>query len=105
MFILMLVELFCFLVASFFGILGEILYGLLDLFTPTKGKMKLFNSFQIVGVYAAAPFGIGWLAQNPTAFPQATAAFWAALALYVLATFCLTFSVYDTMRKDGPWDF
>ena len=43
---------------------------------------RVFNAFQLVTLFAALPFGIGWLHGNP--FPYSTAAFYTAIAVYLI---------------------
>jgi len=59
--------------------------------------MKLFNAFQCVVMYASLPFVIGWL-DNAT-FRLAGPAFWAAIAIYVVSSFCMVGAVYDTFKR------
>jgi hypothetical protein len=44
--------------------------------------LRVFNAFQLVCVFSGLPFLISWLATTP--FPYAEAAFWAAIAVYVI---------------------
>jgi len=41
-----------------------------------------FNAFQLVTLFAALPFGIGWLHGSP--FPYSTAAFYTAIVVYLV---------------------
>lgn len=66
-------------------------------------SMKFFNSLQVTGLFAGAPFLMNWLTTNP--FPFAKTAFWVACVVYVVAFVGMTVSVHDSMRKDGPLDF
>ena len=60
--------------------------------------MRVFNSFQLVAAYVAWPFAIQWIAASE--FKGATAAFYAACAGYVVATWFMVFSVYSTIKND-----
>lgn len=64
--------------------------------------MRLFNSFQLVAVFAVLPFVVSWLSESTMKY--ANAAFWAVLIVYVLAALGMWRSVYDSSRKDGPFD-
>ena len=57
--------------------------------------MRLFNSFQIVAAFVAWPFGIAWL-NNHQDFTGASAAFFAACALYVVAFGAMVGCVWHT---------
>ena len=52
---------------------------------PSKPKrnpmLRAFNSFQLVGLFAAMPYLVSWLNTNP--FPWSPAAFWTAIVAYV----------------------
>lgn len=81
-----------------------------DKYTPveTKNKrknslMRFFNSVQLVGLFSSMPFLINWLAKAD--FPYQTGAFWTAIVVYILMAIGMSFSVYDSMRKDGPLDW
>lgn len=54
-----------------------------------------FNAFQLVCLFAAAPFIIGWLMQGP--FSYATPLGFAACAAYVVGFFGMTASVADSL--------
>ena len=45
--------------------------------------MKLFNSFQSVAFFAAAPFGLSWVSEQQ--FRGAGIAFWVGCAMYLIA--------------------
>jgi len=60
--------------------------------------MKTFNSFQIVAAFTAWPFLIAWL--DEAAFRGASVAFWAAIALYVVAFFMMVGSVYYSLDRE-----
>lgn len=62
--------------------------------------MRLFNSFQIVAAFVAWPFGIAWIS-NHQDFLGASAAFYAACALYVVAFGAMVGSVYHSVSE---WD-
>lgn len=55
--------------------------------------MRLFNSFQIVAAFVAWPFLVNWL--QDASFRGASAAFYAACALYVVAFGAMVACVYD----------
>jgi hypothetical protein len=74
-----------------------------DFFFSIGGKMKLFNSFQLVCLFAAFPFIIQWL--SGLDFRGDKAAMVAACAAYVVLFSMITWSAYDSQRKDGPWDW
>ncbi len=61
--------------------------------------MKVFNSFQITAAFVAWPFLIAFL--DEAAFRGAGVAFWAAIALYVVAFFAMVGCVYNSLDK--PW--
>lgn len=50
------------------------------------GFLKLFNSFQIVSLFASYPFLLMWLSK--ATFYASTAAFWIAAVIYFIF-FCL----------------
>jgi len=58
---------------------------------------RLFNSFQIVGAFAAWPFGINWL--STAEFNGAGAAYYSACAFYVVAFGAMVFCVYDAAER------
>lgn len=57
--------------------------------------MYLFNAFQMTACFAAAPFGIAWLADAN--FPWARAAFWVALVAYVIFFGMMVAAVYNNI--------
>jgi len=59
--------------------------------------MKLFNAFQCVVLYAALPFIISWL--DGAEFRWAGAAFWSAIVVYVISSFCMVASVYHSFEE------
>lgn len=63
--------------------------------------MRLFNSFQFVAIFAAMPFLVAYLFD--ATFRFAGAAFWAALAVYVIQAIITWISVYDSARDNGPF--
>jgi len=60
--------------------------------------MRLFNSFQIVAAFVAWPFGIAWLS-NHQDFLGASAAFYAAAALYIIAFGAMVGCVYNATEE------
>ena len=44
--------------------------------------LKAFNAFQIVTLFAAMPFLVGYLGRKPFAYSEA--AFWVAIVAYVI---------------------
>lgn len=59
--------------------------------------MRLFNSFQIVGLFVGWPFLVSWLAEAQ--FRGASVAFFSACALYVAAFFAMVFCVYESLEN------
>lgn len=59
--------------------------------------LKAFNSFQIVAAFVAWPFLISWL--STASFQGATAAFYAACALYCIAFGFMIACVATTIDK------
>lgn len=57
--------------------------------------MKLFNAFQLVAVFVALPYLMGWL-QDAT-FRGSAAAFYATAALYVVAFACMVACVWRSL--------
>lgn len=57
--------------------------------------MKLFNAFQIICLFTAAPYVIGWLGTNP--FTYSVALFWAAIAAYVVGFIGMVAVVREVM--------
>jgi hypothetical protein len=64
--------------------------------------VRLFNSMQITGLFAGFPFLLSWI--SDATFRYSGAAFWAALAAYVVSFFIMWACVYDASRKDGLFD-
>ncbi len=60
--------------------------------------MRVFNSFQITAAFVAWPFLIAWL--DDATFRGAAVAFWAAIALYIVAFCAMVGSVYDSIGED-----
>lgn len=60
--------------------------------------LKVFNSFQIVGSFAAWPFLIAWL-QDAT-FKGATACFYSACVLYIVAFCFMIAAVFISLEKN-----
>ena len=65
--------------------------------------MRVFNAFQLVGLFSAMPFIVAWL--NKASFSFAGIAFWTAVVVYVVAFGFMVASVTHAMRKDGPLDW
>jgi hypothetical protein len=59
--------------------------------------LKIFNSFQIVAAFVAWPFLISYL--SGATFQGATAAFYAACALYVIAFAAMVACVTTSIDK------
>lgn len=59
--------------------------------------MRLFNSFQLVGLFAGTPFLLAWL--STATFPYAAAAFWTAIAAYVIQFGIMWGCSYTAMEK------
>lgn len=76
---------------------------LINAFGSTEAKprgfsmFRAFNAFQLVTLFSAMPYLIGWLGSDP--FPYSTAAFWTAICVYVVMfggfVASLTHSIYD----------
>lgn len=60
--------------------------------------LKLFNSFQIVGFFAAYPFLVGWL--FTAEFAWHTAAAWASLAGYIAYFAFMVAAVLSAIERD-----
>lgn len=60
--------------------------------------LKMFNSLQIVAVFVAWPFLIGWLS-NAT-FQGAFVAFLTACVLYLLGFFAIVGCVYAAIERE-----
>lgn len=58
--------------------------------------MKLFNSFQLVIMYAALPFVISWL--DGAGFRWAGAAFWSTIVIYIVASGFMVGAVYKAFE-------
>ena len=57
--------------------------------------LKLFNSLQIVTLFAAMPYIIGWLHGGP--FVYSTGALWLACAVYVAMFIGIILAVDDAL--------
>ncbi len=44
--------------------------------------IRAFNAFQLVTLFAAMPYILGWLGSSP--FPYAAGAFWTAIVVYIV---------------------
>ncbi len=60
--------------------------------------IRAFNAFQLVALFAAMPFIVGWLHSNP--FPYSTAAFWVSIAVYVIVFIGNIVAVTDFLGHD-----
>jgi hypothetical protein len=64
---------------------------------PSTKMIRVFNAFQLVTLFAAAPYIIGWLGSSP--FPYSAAAFWTAIVVYIVLfvgnVICVTESLSD----------
>ena len=56
---------------------------------------KAFNSLQITALYAAYPFGLGWLWEEPFAF--SIALFWVLAVAYIFFTALMTAAVWSSV--------
>lgn len=59
--------------------------------------IRAFNAFQLVTLFAAMPYIVGWLHSNP--FPFSIAAFWTALVVYVVLFIVMCFGMADLIEK------
>ena len=64
--------------------------------------MRGFNSVQIVLLFALMPFLMSWVLS--ATFYAHTVVFWIMVVAYVISFFSMVYAVYDTFRRDGPWD-
>lgn len=55
--------------------------------------MRLFNAFQCVSFFVAAPFGLSWL--NEQTFKGADVGFWAGACVYVVGFCFMVGAVYS----------
>jgi hypothetical protein len=62
--------------------------------------MKLFNAFQSVAFFAAAPFGIAWVSEQT--FKGAGVAFWVACLIYIVS-FCLNVAAVRVALDRIDW--
>jgi hypothetical protein len=60
--------------------------------------MRLFNAFQLVAMFAAAPVGIAWL--EKAEFTGSSVAFWVAIVAYIVAFCCMVGSVWDSLERN-----
>jgi hypothetical protein len=58
--------------------------------------VRAFNAFQVVCLFASGPHVIGWLASGP--FPYSAAAFWVAIAAYVVGFWAMTVISYEGIK-------
>ena len=54
----------------------------------TKSMMKFFNCFQLVSLFAVAPFLINWLSKQ--SFDGSSALFYLCCCIYTVMFFCIT---------------
>jgi len=59
--------------------------------------IRLFNAFQMVVCFAAAPFVVAWLYTEP--FPYSTAAMWTAGVVYLASFAMMTGIVHESMER------
>ena len=59
--------------------------------------IRAFNAFQLVSLFAALPFIVGWLKTNP--FPLAVAAFWVAIVAYLVLFIVLCIAAFELTDK------
>jgi hypothetical protein len=59
--------------------------------------MKLFNSFQAVSFFAAAPFGLSWLQTQQ--FAGSTIGFWVGCVIYFVSFIAMIASVRAGIDK------
>jgi hypothetical protein len=62
--------------------------------------MKLFNAFQSVSFFAAAPFGLSWLSEQ--SFRGSGIAFWVGVLVYFVA-FCLNVAAVRVAIDELDW--
>lgn len=65
--------------------------------------MRLFNSLQLVGLFAGWPYLLNWLSTNP--FPHASIAFWTSCVFYLIGGCVMVAAVHHSMDKNGPLGF
>lgn len=59
--------------------------------------LRLFNSFQIVAFFAAAPYGISWL--SSASFPASGVAFWMSLGAYAIYFAMMIAAVFAALEE------
>lgn len=57
--------------------------------------LKGFNAFQLVTLFAAAPFGIEWV--KNAAFTGHNVLFWVFIVAYIVGFFCMVGSVLNSL--------
>jgi hypothetical protein len=57
--------------------------------------LRAFNAFQIVALFSAMPYLIGWLGTSP--FPYSLAAMWTSVVVYVVLFIVHVMSLSDTL--------
>ena len=62
--------------------------------------MRLFNSLQIVALYAAGPSIIGWLFTDP--FKYSNILCWVGVVVYLIMTWLMVAAVFTASEK---WDW
>lgn len=58
---------------------------------------RLFNSVQLVGLFAGMPYLISWLSTNP--FPAAPLAYYTTCVGYVVIGIIMTICVFTSVEK------
>ncbi len=59
--------------------------------------IRAFNAFQLVTLFAALPFIVGWLKTNP--FPFSPAAFYTAIVAYLVLFVVLCIAAFELTDK------
>lgn len=62
--------------------------------------IKVFNAFQLVSFFAAAPFGISWLSEQT--FRGSGIAFWVSVIIYVIM-FILNIVSVTIAMDENKW--
>ncbi len=60
--------------------------------------MRLFNAFQITGIFAGFPFFISWLDQQT--FRLAGVGVWTAIAIYIIAFGFNIYAWYEALESN-----
>lgn len=64
----------------------------------THPMIRAFNAFQLVTLFAAMPFIVGWLHSNP--FSYSSAAFWTSVIVYLVMFIFMCIAMFNQMDKD-----